>query len=226
MAAKNYYMILGVSRQESARGIQEAFRSLAKRYHPDRTGPQGTAAFQDIVEAYQVLSDPARRGLYNQGLRHAEGASHVTPEPIAPPFGPAPEPLVPKPVPGLRGVQALHPAFASLGERIRRRVIEEAEWDTPCEGLDVGILLSAQEAMTGGTLAVTIPVYYPCSACRGAGRTWSHVCSSCHGQGFLQEPETLRVSIPSMVQDGTLLEVPVRGLGIHNFYVRLHLRVV
>lgn len=61
MAAKNYYMVLGVSRQESARGIQEAFRSLAKRYHPDRTGPQGTAAFQDIVEAYQVLSDPARR---------------------------------------------------------------------------------------------------------------------------------------------------------------------
>ena len=208
MAAKNYYLVLGVSRQESARGIQEAFRSLAKRYHPDRTGPQGTAAFQDIVEAYQVLSDPARRGLYNQSLRHAEGTSHVTPETSAPPFGPAPEPLVPEPIPGLQGVRALHPAFASF------------------EGLDVGILLSAQEAMTGGTLAVTIPVYYPCAACQGAGRTWSYVCSSCHGQGLLQEPETLRVSIPSMVQDGTLLEVPVRGLGIHNFSVRLHLRVV
>ena len=226
MAAKNYYMILGVSRQESARGIQEAFRSLAKRYHPDRMGPQGTAAFQDIVEAYQVLSDPSRRVLYNQGLRHAEGTSPVTPKPISPSFGPAPEPLVPEPVTGLRGAHALHPAFASLGNRIRQRVIEEAEWDTPLEDLDVEILLSAQEAMMGGTLPVNIPVYYPCSACRGSGRTWRQVCSTCHGQASFQEQATLRVRIPSRVRDGTLLEVPVRGLGIHNFHVRFYLRVV
>ncbi len=226
MAAKNYYMILGVSRQESARGIQEAFRSLAKRYHPDRMGSQGTAAFQDIVEAYQVLSDPSRRVLYNQGLRQAEGISPVTPESSSPPFGPAPEPLVPEPPTGMRGAYALHPAFASWGDRIRQRVIEEAEWETPLEGLEVRILLSAQEAMTGGTLPVNIPVYYSCSACRGSGRTWRYVCSTCHGQAILQEQATLRVRIPSMVQDGTLLEVPVRGLGVPNCYVRLYLRVV
>lgn len=226
MATKNYYMILGVSRQESTRGIQEAFRSLAKRYHPDRTGSHGTAAFQDIVEAYHVLSDPERRGLYNQGLRHAEGTAHVTPAPIPTPSGPAPEPLVPERATRLRGVHALHPDFASLGERVRQRFIEDTTWGTPFEGLDVGILLSAQEAMLGGTLPVNIPVYYPCSRCRGSGQTWGYVCTTCNCQGVLGEQETLRVHIPPMVQDGSVMEIPVRGLGLHNFYVRLLIRVV
>ena len=226
MATKNYYMILGVSRQESTRGIQEAFRSLAKRHHPDRTGSQRTAAFQEMVEAYRVLSDPARRLLYNQGLQHAEGVPQGTPEPIATPFGLTPEPLIPEPVAALRGVRALHPAFASLGDRIRQRFSDETVRDTPLEGLDVGIVLSAQEAMTGGTLPVNIPVYYPCTACGGSGHTWRQVCSTCHGQALVQEQETLRVHIPPMVRDGTVLEAPIRGLGIHHFYVKLHIRVV
>jgi DnaJ-like protein len=226
MATKNYYMILGVSRQESTRGIQEAFRSPAKRHHPDRTGSQRTAAFQEMVEAYRVLSDPARRLLYNQGLQHAEGVPYVTPEPIATPFGLTPEPLIPEPVAALRGVRALHPAFASLGDRIRQRFSDETVRDTPLEGLDVGIVLSAQEAMTGGTLPVNISVYYPCTACGGSGHTWRQVCSTCYGQALVQEQETLRVHIPPMVRDGTVLEAPIRGLGIHHFYVKLHIRVV
>jgi molecular chaperone DnaJ len=80
MATKNYYTILGVLPTESARGIREAFRELAKRYHPDRVGPQGTRLFQDIVEAYQVLSDPERRQYYTQSLRHAEGRADMQPE--------------------------------------------------------------------------------------------------------------------------------------------------
>jgi DnaJ-class molecular chaperone len=53
--AKNYYIVLRVSRAESPRGIQDAFRELAKKYHPDRIGPQGTRIFQEILEAYQAL---------------------------------------------------------------------------------------------------------------------------------------------------------------------------
>jgi len=45
MATKDYYLILGVSRRENLRSVQEAFRELAKRYHPDRAGPQGTRIF-------------------------------------------------------------------------------------------------------------------------------------------------------------------------------------
>src|SRR5437762_1905394 len=61
MIHKDYYVVLGVSPTVTTRGIQRAFRALSRQYHPDRVGPQGPSAFQDIVEAYQVLSDPERR---------------------------------------------------------------------------------------------------------------------------------------------------------------------
>ena len=42
---------------------------------------------------------------------------------------------------------------------------------------------------------------------------------------MIEEEETVRVQIPPLVRDGTILEVPIRGLGIHNFYLRLHIRI-
>jgi len=63
MARKDYYRMLGISRGENFRGIQDAFRDLAKRYHPDRHGPTGTQKFQDIQEAYEILSDAEKRKL-------------------------------------------------------------------------------------------------------------------------------------------------------------------
>src|SRR5437870_11490997 len=59
--AKDLYSTLGVSRTESLHGIREAFRKLAKRYHPDHAGQQGTLKFQEILNAYEVLSDPEKR---------------------------------------------------------------------------------------------------------------------------------------------------------------------
>ena len=75
MALRDYHLILGVSRTETARGIQNTFRELVKQLHPDRVGPQGTAAFQDLVEAYQVLSDPERRKAYRHQLHQTETAA-------------------------------------------------------------------------------------------------------------------------------------------------------
>ena len=77
MKPKDYYVILGVAPTESPSGIREAFRELVKRSHPDRVGPQGTRLFQEVVEAYQVLSDPERRRMYDQWLRPAEGGGEA-----------------------------------------------------------------------------------------------------------------------------------------------------
>src|SRR2546425_11540095 len=66
--AKDLYSTLGVSRTESLHGIREAFRKLAKRYHPDHAGQQGTLKFQEILNAYEVLSDPEKRKRYNERL--------------------------------------------------------------------------------------------------------------------------------------------------------------
>src|SRR6187200_1305107 len=120
MMTKDYYAILGVSTKESASGIREAFRDLVKRYHPDRIGQQGTPVFQDIMEAYEVLSDPEQRRHYNQGLRPAEGDVALWPPPIMSNRWLQPDSSVPGPMSVLRGFQEIHPSVEALFDRFLR----------------------------------------------------------------------------------------------------------
>ena len=57
MVRKDYYLILNVTRGEHLRGIREASRERAKKYNPARAGPDATHKFQDLREAYKVLSE-------------------------------------------------------------------------------------------------------------------------------------------------------------------------
>ena len=72
MDYRDYYQILGVSRESSAGEIKKAYRKLALKYHPDRNKGQREAEerFKEINEAYEVLGDPQKRAKYNQ-LGHA-----------------------------------------------------------------------------------------------------------------------------------------------------------
>ena len=87
MGAKDYYEILGVTRAESLGGIRNAYRNLAKECHPDRAGLQGKEKFQEIQEAYEVLSDPGKRREHDANLDRRgriRGASSSVPEPLVP----------------------------------------------------------------------------------------------------------------------------------------------
>jgi curved DNA-binding protein len=65
--ARNYYEVLGVSRDATADQIQQAFRTLARKYHPDvNKDPAAEDRFKDVNEAYHVLSDPDTRKRYDQ----------------------------------------------------------------------------------------------------------------------------------------------------------------
>jgi len=59
--AKNYYSILGVSRTADSAAIHSAFRTLARRYHPDTGKVSSPGKFREAVEAYETLRDPVRR---------------------------------------------------------------------------------------------------------------------------------------------------------------------
>jgi len=73
MEFKDYYRILGVDRKADGKAIGEAFRRLARQYHPDvNKDPQAAEKFKEINEAYQVLSDPQKRARYDQMLELRE----------------------------------------------------------------------------------------------------------------------------------------------------------
>jgi len=63
---KDYYEILGVGRDASTEEIKQAYRKLARRYHPDvNSAPEAEERFKELSEAYAVLSDPEKRRRYD-----------------------------------------------------------------------------------------------------------------------------------------------------------------
>ncbi|GEM87594.1 DnaJ C-terminal domain-containing protein [Meiothermus granaticius] len=88
MAYKDYYAILGVSKNASEEEIKKAFKKLARKHHPDVSkDPGAEERFKEINEAYTVLSDPEKRRFYDQYGSEAANRSWQGPPPDAGNFG-------------------------------------------------------------------------------------------------------------------------------------------
>lgn len=70
-AEKDYYKILGVSRNSDELEIKKAYRELARQYHPD-VNPNGEERFKEINEAYETLRDDEKRGLYDRSSQKTD----------------------------------------------------------------------------------------------------------------------------------------------------------
>jgi len=83
----NYYVVLGVDEGADRETIRSAFRGLVRRYHPDVGVGASSDAFRAVVEAYETLNDPARRGVYDRALQRNRVRSlaqvQVVVEPLA-----------------------------------------------------------------------------------------------------------------------------------------------
>lgn len=216
MPIKNYYIVLGVPQTESASGIRAAFRELAKRYHADRAGA-----------AYEVLSDPQRRRLYDQSLREAELPSRPAAEVVVSrPDWPEPEALSPEPRSLFRDYGSISPSLEEVYERFARnftaRGVPKAE---RLQALTVDVVLSPDEALRGGVVAIAVPVFRRCSACGGSGQDWFFPCLRCRQQGFVEEEETVEIELPPLLKPGTVVDVPLRERGIRNFLLRVCVRI-
>jgi len=221
MAAKNYYVILGISQDETPAGIRHAYHELARRMHPDVAGPVGTSRFQEINEAYEALSDLARRRAHDRESGAAERGTEV---PVR--HQPPTWPIAPEPISLFGQPEQTRPSFDAFRERYLRNFagssVPKAE---RAQSLTLDVVLSPAEAYYGCTVPVGVPVFGTCQECGGTGQVFPFRCMECAGSGLSEEQRTLRVRVPPRVQPGTVLEAPLDMFGINNLYLRVQVSI-
>jgi molecular chaperone DnaJ len=206
-----YYKILGVSVRASQEEIKSAFRMLALRWHPDRNPKDAHAAqrFREALDAYETLSDPARRRKYD----HARGYARPKPS-------------------GGRGAET---AGSGRGGTVRD-IFEEAfgiqgDWPKERRSYDLRFDLQVpRNAAAGGTYeSIEYQRWVYCEHCVGRGRKNGRVyCEMCRGDGGLEEDCSLRVWIPAGSEDGSRLRVsgagdrPEPGLAAGDLVILVH----
>lgn len=178
MKTRNCYVTLGIPRDETEAGIRAAFQDLIR---------QSKQRLQEITEAFEVLSDTRRR------LRHdAE-------------LEPAPEP---EPVSIFEQPENIRPSYEELFDRyvrnFTRRGVPKSEH---VEGLTLEAVISPEEAATGTTLLVGVPVF------------------EIQGRAMVEKRRTITVQTPPFLRAGTILEYPLEQFGIENLYLRVHVLV-
>jgi|SRR5579859_4689021 len=206
MTTRNYYVVLGVASNETDRGVRAAFRDLAKRYHPDRVGPDGAGAFREVAEAYEVLGDPARRRRYDESLRQQH--PHTLRERLV------------RDVSMRRDLVDVRPSEEALFGRFERNFTRQAVTrGDRVDELNVEVAVSLEEARRGARLRIGVPVFARCPRCGG------HGCADCEGAGTVEGERPVAVDLPPMSGKGTTFVLALDGLGIHNFYLRVRVRV-
>lgn len=218
MKFQDYYEVLGVPRDANAEAIKKAYRALALRWHPDRH--QGTAKadaeakFKAASEAYEVLSDPAKRAKYDRfgkDWQHGQdfqppppgqgGARRMSREEFERAFG---------------GGGGFSDFFREMfGEDLRRdfgeRARPHARFDFRGADVRAELELPIGAALEGGVRTFQVPGQSACRTCGGTGFVGEHVCPTCAGVGSVRALRTVELRIPASVRDG--LELRLKGLG-------------
>lgn len=175
MNKKDYYEVLGVSKNATDEEIKRAFRKLAKTYHPDNKQTGNEEKFKEVGEAYAILSDPTKKRQYDQfghqAFTNNGGANYsgFSAEDIdlgdifSDIFGG-----------GFNGFSSFS-GFGGGAKSSKR----------PRKGEDslVGVVLNFEEAVFGCKKTITLDLNEKCSKCHGAGGFKETTCKTCGGTG-------------------------------------------
>ncbi len=235
MSKRDYYDVLGVSKNASEADLKKAYRRMAMKYHPDRnTGDEAVEAeknFKEVKEAYEVLSEPQKRAAYDQfghagvdpsmgggpgGFGGAANFSDIFGDVFGDIFG------------GARGGPRVH-----RGSNLRYNLqlsLEEAVAGTEAK-IRVPTLVRCNVCKGTGARKGTSPktcstcdghgqvrmqqgffsVQQTCPTCRGQGTVVEDLCTACHGAGRVQQHKTLSVKVPPGVDTGDRIRLAGEG---------------
>ena len=173
---RDYYEVLGVSRDADAKAIKDAFRQLALKYHPDRNkSPDAEERFKEIAEAYAILSDPKKRADYDS--RGFAGVAGFSAEDLFSgiDFGD---------IFGDMGFGFDIGGGGLFGDLFRRHRRPQG----PVKGgdLEVRLVIPLEKVNSGGDETVRFNRPVTCTTCHGSGAkpgTEPRKCSACDGSG-------------------------------------------
>jgi molecular chaperone DnaJ len=252
MAKRDYYQILDVARDASEADIKKAYRRLAMKLHPDRN-PDDKAAeeqFKEAKEAYEVLSEPAKRATYDQhghegldqqrggaGMHPGEGFGDIFGDVFGDIFGGARRGGRSQVFRGadLRYELELDLSQAVFGAAIEIDVPKLSECET-CHGSGAAKGSNPIQCETcHGTGQVRVSqgffqLQQACPRCRGVGKIVKNPCDTCLGQGRVRRTKKLSVKIPAGVDTGDRIRLSGEGEAGRNggpagdLYVEVHVR--
>ncbi len=198
MADKDFYEILGVSKNANDDEIKKSYRKLAMKYHPDRNKGDESAErkFKEVSAAYEILKDPQKKAAYDQyghdafrqgGMGGAQGFGDFA-----------------------GGFSDIFEEFfgSGFGQATSRR--------GPTRGSDLryNMSVSLHEAFNGKKTKIKIPSYISCDLCAGTGsadKSGPSTCSSCNGHGKIRSTSgffSIERPCPSCGGEGSSIKNP------------------
>jgi len=239
LAKRDYYEILGVSKNASDQDIKQSYRKLALKYHPDKNkgNKEAEEKFKEATEAYEILRDPKKRASYDkfghEGVSGFEGFGRGAYTDFSDIFGDF----------DLGDIfEGFFGSSFSNGRKTKRsRRGSDIQYD---------LSISLEEAATGKEVHIDIPrsetcetcqgtgatpgskptvcpvcngtgqvrqtqgffsITQTCYKCRGAGKVITSPCKSCNGTGLKEKKRKITVKVPAGVESGSRLKISGEG---------------
>lgn len=223
MAKRDYYEVLGVTKSTDAGEIKKAYRKVAMECHPDRNPGDHEAEerFKEAAEAYEVLSDPQKRQIYDQyGHRGVEGT-------------------------GFQGFHSAEDIFGSMGDIFEeffggsfggRRGRQRSSGPRAQQGRDAGAEMSVSflDAALGVEKDISVDRAAPCGGCNGTGAeagSKPETCATCQGAGQVAMRQgffMIQTTCPDCRGEGVRIGTPCRecrGRGLTRSKKKLTVKV-